>query len=100
MSDQETFISHLIELRSRLVRAVAVVLAIFVVLFIWPGSGRIYDALALPLMRALPEGATMIAIGVITPFMVPVRSEEHTSELQSRLHLVCRLLLEKKKTKY
>src|SRR2546422_9147821 len=29
----------------------------------------------------------------------PVRSEEHTSELQSRLHLVCRLLLEKKKTK-
>src|SRR3989449_5763499 len=28
----------------------------------------------------------------------PVRSEEHTSELQSRLHLVCRLLLEKKKT--
>src|SRR5436190_11987118 len=73
MSDQETFISHLIELRSRLVRAVAVVLAIFVVLFIWPGSGRIYDALALPLMRALPEGASMIAIGVITPFMVPVK---------------------------
>src|SRR5256884_759813 len=28
----------------------------------------------------------------------PERSEEHTSELQSRLHLVCRLLLEKKKT--
>src|SRR5256884_3340292 len=28
------------------------------------------------------------------------RSEEHTSELQSRLHLVCRLLLEKKKKKY
>src|SRR2546422_7723693 len=27
------------------------------------------------------------------------RSEEHTSELQSRLHLVCRLLLEKKKTR-
>src|SRR3989475_13314462 len=74
MSDQETFISHLIELRSRLVRAVAVVLAIFVVLFIWPGSGRIYDALALPLMRALPEGASMIAIGVVTPFMVPVKA--------------------------
>src|SRR5437879_10212559 len=73
MSDQETFISHLIELRSRLVRAVAVVLAIFVVLFIWPGSGPIYDALALPLMRALPEGAKMIATGVITPFMVPVK---------------------------
>src|SRR5882672_9247206 len=73
MSDQETFISHLIELRQRLVRAVVAVLAIFVVLFIWPGSGPIYDALALPLMRALPEGAKMIATGVITPFMVPVK---------------------------
>src|SRR2546422_5429920 len=30
---------------------------------------------------------------------VQMRSEEHTSELQSRLHLVCRLLLEKKKHK-
>src|SRR2546422_2092145 len=30
-------------------------------------------------------------------FATNVRSEEHTSELQSRLHLVCRLLLEKKK---
>src|SRR2546422_8119011 len=29
----------------------------------------------------------------------PIRSEEHTSELQSRLHLVCRLLLEKKKNR-
>src|SRR5882672_9461388 len=73
MSDQETFISHLIELRQRLVRAVVAVLAIFVVLFIWPGSGPIYDALALPLMSALPEGAKMIATGVITPFMVPVK---------------------------
>src|SRR2546422_1311588 len=31
--------------------------------------------------------------------LLRVRSEEHTSELQSRLHLVCRLLLEKKKNK-
>jgi len=56
MSDQETFISHLIELRSRLVRAVAAVLAIFVVLFIWPGSGPIYDASPCADERA-PEGA-------------------------------------------
>src|SRR2546422_1596941 len=33
------------------------------------------------------------------PCTVVARSEEHTSELQSRLHLVCRLLLEKKKKK-
>ncbi|HVJ13072.1 MAG TPA: twin-arginine translocase subunit TatC [Burkholderiales bacterium] len=73
MSDQESFISHLVELRSRLVRAVGVVLAIFVALFLYPGSGYIYDILALPLMNALPEGSKMIATGVITPFMVPVK---------------------------
>src|SRR5256885_7908312 len=73
MTDQESFISHLIELRQRLVRAVAAVLVLFVALFIWPGSGYIYDLLAAPLMSALPEGAKMIATGVITPFMVPVK---------------------------
>ncbi|MBI4124092.1 MAG: twin-arginine translocase subunit TatC [Betaproteobacteria bacterium] len=73
MSDQESFISHLVELRSRLVRAVAAVGVLFIALFIWPGSGPIYDVLALPLMNALPEGAKMIATGVITPFMVPVK---------------------------
>jgi len=73
MSDQESFMSHLIELRSRLVRAVGAVLALFLLLFVWPGSGYIYDLLAAPLMSALPEGAKMIATGVITPFMVPVK---------------------------
>jgi sec-independent protein translocase protein TatC len=70
---QESFISHLIELRSRLVRSVAVVFALFAVFIFWPGSGAIYDFLATPLMSALPEGAKMIATGVITPFMVPMK---------------------------
>ena len=73
MSDQESFISHLIELRERLIRATAAVMILFVGLFFYPGSGAIYDFLALPLMSALPEGAKMIATGVITPFMVPVK---------------------------
>src|SRR5688572_24483066 len=73
MSNSETFMSHLIELRQRLVRAVAAELVLLVALFIWPGSGYIYDLLAAPLMSALPEGAKMIAIGVITPFMVPIK---------------------------
>ena len=72
-AETESFISHLIELRQRLVRAVSAVLVLFVVLFIWPGSGYIYDLLAAPLMSALPEGSRMIATGVITPFMVPVK---------------------------
>ena len=73
MSDQESFISHLVELRQRLVRAVSALAALFVILLIWPGSASIYDYLALPLMSALPEGTKMIATGVITPFMVPMK---------------------------
>ena len=70
---QDTFISHLIELRERVMRALLAVLGVFVVLFLWPGSGPIYDFLAAPLMHALPEGTKMIATGVITPFMVPMK---------------------------
>ncbi|HTM62783.1 MAG TPA: twin-arginine translocase subunit TatC [Burkholderiales bacterium] len=73
MSDQDSFISHLIELRERLIKAFGAVAVLFIILFIWPGSGYIYDILAAPLMTALPEGAKMIATGVITPFMVPVK---------------------------
>ena len=62
-----------IELRDRLLRALLAVLAVFVVLFLYPGSGHIYDFLAAPLMQALPEGTKMIATGVITPFMVPMK---------------------------
>jgi sec-independent protein translocase protein TatC len=70
---EASFLSHLIELRSRLLKAAAAVLAIFVVLFIYPGASRIYDVLAQPIMGSLPEGTHMIATGVITPFMVPVK---------------------------
>src|SRR2546422_3254909 len=50
------------------------------------------------------EGLTLGEVNIPTrdghiPAYRAMRSEEHTSELQSRLHLVCRLLLEKKKKK-
>jgi len=70
---QETFISHLVELRERLLKAVGSVLAIFVILFVYPGASSIYDVLAQPMLATLPEGTRMIATGVITPFMVPVK---------------------------
>lgn len=71
---QENFITHLVELRTRLVRASVVVLAVFILLFtIWPGSAAVYDFVAQPMMAALPEGSKMIATGVITPFMVPMK---------------------------
>jgi sec-independent protein translocase protein TatC len=70
---QDTFISHLVELRDRLIRALLAVAAVFIVIFIWPGSAPIYDFLAAPLVAHLPEGTKMIATGVITPFMVPLK---------------------------
>ncbi|WP_374337215.1 twin-arginine translocase subunit TatC [Methyloversatilis sp.] len=72
MSEQtESFISHLVELRDRLLRAVAAIVIVFVCLMPW--AGDIYDLLARPLMIALPEGTKMIATGVVTPFFVPVK---------------------------
>lgn len=65
--------SHLVELRTRLLRAVAAVAVVFIVLFIYPGASAIYDVLASPMLASLPQGTRMIATGVITPFMVPVK---------------------------
>ena len=75
MSDavQETFVSHLIELRDRLIKALIAFAVVFGLLMIWPGAGAIYDFLAAPLTAALPQGTKMIATGVITPFMVPLK---------------------------
>jgi sec-independent protein translocase protein TatC len=72
-SGQESFISHLAELRTRLLRALGAIAVVFVALLIWPGAGPIYDLLASPLIAALPPGAKMIATGVITPFVVPLK---------------------------
>ena len=71
MSQQETFISHLIELRARLVRIVLVVLVI--VLCLVPWSREIYALLAQPLIASLPKGGQMIATDVIGPFFVPLK---------------------------
>jgi sec-independent protein translocase protein TatC len=67
---QETFLSHLIELRERLVRSL-----IAIGIFLLPAlyySAELYDLLAIPLMHAVP-GARMIATGVITPFLIPMK---------------------------
>lgn len=70
---EDSFMSHLIELRKRLLIAVGAVMAVFIVLFTYPGASFIYDLLAQPMLASLPQGTRMIATGVITPFMVPVK---------------------------
>jgi len=70
-SAQETFISHLIELRDRLLRSIIAVVVILLCLFPW--AKDIYALLAKPLLRALPQGATMIATDVTGTFLVPLK---------------------------
>ena len=72
-SAEESFVSHLIELRDRMLRSIAAVVIVMIGLCLYPGPGEIYDMLAAPLTQALPEGTKMVAIGVITPFMVPLK---------------------------
>jgi sec-independent protein translocase protein TatC len=70
----DTFISHLIELRNRIVKAVfGLAIAFCILFFAWPGAAGLYDFLAQPLILALPAGSKMIATGVITPFLIPVK---------------------------
>ncbi len=68
---EQPFIAHLIELRDRLIRGVVAVLVVFVVLF--PFSNAIYTYVAQPLMEQLPQGSSMIATEVATPFLTPFR---------------------------
>jgi sec-independent protein translocase protein TatC len=70
---QESFISHLVELRDRVIRALIAIGIVFAGLCLYPGPGAIYDLMALPLTETLPEGTKMVAIGVVTPFMVPIK---------------------------
>uniref|UniRef100_UPI0028AB6A83 twin-arginine translocase subunit TatC n=2 Tax=Comamonadaceae TaxID=80864 RepID=UPI0028AB6A83 len=70
---EQPFVQHLMELRDRLVKAMIAVGVVAAALFFYPGPGQLYDFLAAPLVAHLPQGATMIATSVISPFMVPLK---------------------------
>jgi len=71
MDAQQTFITHLIELRDRLLRAMIAWIALFICLF--PFANELYTLLAQPMLNELPQGGQMIATEVVTPFFVPVK---------------------------
>lgn len=77
MSEQNTteqessFVSHLIELRTRLIHALVGMLVIFLPLA--PFANDIYSLLAQPLLVHMPEGTSMVAIEVISPFLTPLK---------------------------
>lgn len=69
--EPQTLISHLIELRTRLMRIVLTVLGVFAILT--PFANRLYHSAALPLMEKLPEGASMISTQPAAPFLTPLK---------------------------
>jgi len=80
----ENFISHLIELRNRLLRIVVGFIVVFIALF--PFANEIYALLAAPLLSKLPAGGQMIATAVTTPFFVPMKVAMMTAFLVSLPH--------------
>jgi len=71
VSTSENFISHLLELRKRLLNSAIALLLVFVCLFPW--AADLYTILAHPLLAKLPKGGQMIATDVTTPFFVPLK---------------------------
>jgi sec-independent protein translocase protein TatC len=69
--EEQTFISHLLELRDRLLRIVLSILVVFLSLFYF--SNDIYTFVAGPLLKHLPAGSTMVAIDVASPFLTPIK---------------------------
>ena len=67
------FVTHLIELRDRLIRALVAVVIGCIILAFWPGPSGLYDWLAQPLVSHLPQGTKLIATNVISPVLVPLK---------------------------
>lgn len=72
---QDTFVSHLVELRDRLVKAILAWIVVLIPLVTppWFIAGKLYDFIAQPMIAALPAGSKMIATGVIAPFFIPLK---------------------------
>jgi len=68
---EESFLSHLVELRDRLIRAMLSILIVFLCLFPW--AKDLYALLAQPLLATLPKGGQMIATDVVGVFLVPMK---------------------------
>lgn len=71
MAAENTLISHLIELRSRILKALLSVLLVFLCLAYF--ATDLYHLLAQPLLDTMPENAAMIATDVASPFFTPFK---------------------------
>ena len=68
---EQSFLEHLVELRSRLIKACLAILLVLICLL--PFSRKLYNLLASPMLASLPDGSSMIAIDVASPFLAPFK---------------------------
>jgi sec-independent protein translocase protein TatC len=70
---EQPFVAHLMELRDRIIYALYGVGAAMALLAIWPGPSGLIDLIAVPIRAHMPPDAKLIAVGVFTPFFVPLK---------------------------
>jgi len=70
---EQPFVVHLMELRDRLLYSVYGVVAAVLLLAIWPGPSGLIDVIAMPIRAHMPPDAKLIAVGVFSPFFVPLK---------------------------
>ena len=70
---EQPFVQHLVELRDRLIYSLAGLVGAMVLLAIWPSPSGLIDLIATPIRAHMPPGAKLIAVGVFSPFFVPLK---------------------------
>jgi sec-independent protein translocase protein TatC len=70
---EQPFVAHLVELRDRLIYSIYGIVAAVILLAIWPGPNGLIDFIAQPIRAHMPPDAKLIAVGVFTPFFVPLK---------------------------
>lgn len=70
---EQPFVQHLMELRDRLLYGIAGLGVCMALLAIWPGPSGLIDFIAQPIRAHMPEDAKLIAVGVFSPFFVPLK---------------------------
>lgn len=70
---EQPFVQHLMELRDRLLYSIYGIVLAVALLALWPGPDRLMDFIAYPIKAHMPEGAKLIAVGVFSPFFIPIK---------------------------
>lgn len=70
---EQPFVSHLIELRDRMLHAIYGLVVAMILLAFWPGPSGLLDLLAVPIRAHMPPDAKLIAVGVFSPFFIPLK---------------------------